>query len=259
MLDLRAALFALVVIASIALGGWVVSLFRRDVSLVDSLWPLFFFLGALTYFGFEPMAAQRPALVLILVAVWAVRLSVHLTVRNFGKAEDRRYQAIRARNEPGFEWKSVYLVFGLQAGLAWIIALPLFAAMSGSAPYNALDTLALMLWTAGFACEAVADWQLARFKSNPAQRGRVLDTGLWRYSRHPNYFGEALLWWGFYAFAAAAGAWWTLFAPVLMTVLLLKVSGVPLLEQDIAERRPGYRDYIHRTSAFIPRPPKDLA
>jgi steroid 5-alpha reductase family enzyme len=131
--------------------------------------------------------------------------------------------------------------------------------MSGSAPYNALDTLGVLLWLAGFACEAIADWQLVRFKANPAQRGRVLDTGLWRYSRHPNYFGEALLWWGFYAFAAAAGGWWTLFAPVLMTVLLLKISGVPLLEHDIAERRPGYRDYVQRTSAFIPRPPKDLA
>jgi steroid 5-alpha reductase family enzyme len=111
----------------------------------------------------------------------------------------------------------------------------------------------------GFGFEAIGDWQLARFKANPSNRAEVLDSGLWRYTRHPNYFGEAALWWGYYLIAAAAGGWWTVFAPVLMTVLLLRVSGVTLLEQDIRNRRPRYRDYVARTNAFFPGRPKEAA
>jgi steroid 5-alpha reductase family enzyme len=161
---------------------------------------------------------------------------------------------MRRRNNPGFAWKSLYLVFGLQAILAWLIAMPLMAAVAGATPVGPLDYAGIALWALGMIFEAVGDWQLARFKADPANRGKVMDRGLWRYTRHPNYFGESCLWWGYYLLAVAAGGWWTLFSPVLMTFLLLRVSGVALLEKDIGERRPAYRDYMRRTNAFIPGP-----
>jgi len=258
-LDPHATLLALCAILLLAFAGWLLSVARRDVSIVDSLWSLFFLCGALVYFAATPAPAPRAALVLSLVAIWALRLSGYLTWRNHGQPEDHRYQAMRARNQPGFAWKSLYLVFGLQAVLAAIIGLPLYAAMSAVTTINAVDLIGFALWAVGFAFETIGDWQLARFKADPSSRGKVLQTGLWRYTRHPNYFGEAVLWWGYYLLAVAAGGWWTIFAPLLMTVLLLKVSGVALLERDIGERRPGYRDYIARTNAFIPGRPKAKA
>ena len=258
MLDWTAALAALAAIAILALAGWVLSVRLRNAGVVDSLWSLFFLLGAGVYAAAAGAEGPRAWLLLALVALWALRLSGYLTWRNWGEPEDRRYQAIRARNQPGFAWKSLYLVFGLQAALAWIIAMPLLAALSGGGSLGALDAAGVALWLAGCAFEAIGDAQLARFKADPANRGRVLASGLWRYTRHPNYFGEALLWWGYFTIAVAAGGAWTAFAPLLMTILLLKVSGVALLEKDIGERRPDYRAYLERTSAFIPWPPKEL-
>lgn len=244
----------------LAVLGWLVSLALRNVNLVDSLWSLFFLAAAVTYASQQQEITPRAILVLTLVTVWALRLAAYLTLRNFGKPEDRRYQAIRARHTPGFAWKSLYLIFLLQAGLAWLISLPLFAAIVATKPLGALDALASAIMLAGLIVETLADLQLRRFKRDPANRGRVLDQGLWRYSRHPNYFGEALVWWGFGLMALSAGAWWALVSPVLMTYLLLKVSGVPLLEQDMAQRNPAYRDYVARTSSFIPwRPRKPAA
>jgi steroid 5-alpha reductase family enzyme len=196
-------------------------------------------------------------LVLVLVTVWAVRLAAFLAARNWNAPEDHRYQAIRARNQPHFEWKSLYLVFGLQGLLAWLVSAPLAAAVASPAPLGPLDWIGGLLVAFGIVFEAVADAQLARFRRDPASAGRVLDSGLWRWSRHPNYFGECCVWWGFYLLAVAAGGAWTVFAPLLMTLLLLRVSGVALLEKDIGERRPAYRDYVARTSAFIPWPPRD--
>jgi len=242
--------------ATLALGviGWVFTLRKDNVNLVDSLWSMFFLLAAAVYAGVAPTAGPRTPLVLGLTALWAVRLSAHLAVRNWGKPEDRRYQAIRANHSPGFAWKSLYVVFGLQAVLAWIVSLPLHAAIVSPAPLNPLDVIGTVLMLAGLTIETTADRQLERFRTDPGNRGRVMDSGLWRYSRHPNYFGEACVWWGFWLVAAGAGAWWTLLSPLLMTLLLLRVSGVTLLEKDIVERRPGYRDYMRRTSAFIPWP-----
>lgn len=240
----------------LALLGWLLSLVLRNVNLVDSLWSLFFLAAAVTYASLLPETAPRTGLILALVIVWALRLAGHLAMRNWGKPEDRRYQAIRANHTPGFAWKSLYIVFGLQAVLAWLISLPLHAAIVSPTPLGLLDVFGVALVLAGLTVETLADRQLSRFKRDPANRGRVLDQGLWRYSRHPNYFGEACLWWGFGLLASAAGAWWALASPVLMTFLLLRVSGVVLLERDIAERRPAYRDYIARTSAFIPWPPR---
>jgi steroid 5-alpha reductase family enzyme len=239
-----------------AVGAWLVSIPMRNVSIADSLWSLLFVLMTLVYVLVAPAAGDRALLTLFLVGVWAVRLSAYLTQRNWGQPEDRRYQAIRRENEPGFWLKSLYMVFGLQAILAWIISLPLMTAVVTPTPLGWLDYTAVGLWLIGLAFEAVADAQLAAFKTCPESQGRVMDGGLWRYSRHPNYFGEACVWWGLWLLAAASGAWWTIISPLLMTLLLLRVSGVTLLEGDIVDRRPGYREYAARTNVFVPGPPR---
>ena len=247
---------ALVALLVVAVAAWLVSLPLRNVSLVDSLWSLKFLLCAGLYVGLQATPAPRAWLVLVLVAVWAVRLAVHITWRNHGHGEDRRYQQIRRNNEPGFAFKSLYIVFGLQALLAWVISLPLLAAATGTAPLGWLDALGVLLWVVGFVFEAGGDWQLARFTANRANAGKVMDRGFWAWTRHPNYFGDACAWWGLGVLGVAAGGWWSVPGPLLMTLLLLKVSGVSLLEKDIGERRPGYADYVRRTSAFLPRPPR---
>jgi steroid 5-alpha reductase family enzyme len=222
------------------------------VSIVDSLWSLMLFSAGVVYsLGCDPRA-PRLAFVLWLLALWAGRLALYITARNLGKGEDHRYQAIRARNDPGFQWKSLYLVFWLQAALAWVISLPLLGAFSSLRPLGVLDAIGAALWVVGFVFETGGDWQLARFKRDPANAGKVMDRGFWRYTRHPNYFGEFCVWWGFGFFAFAAGAWWAVPGPLLITFLLLKVSGVSLLEKDIGNRRPQYADYVLKTNAFFP-------
>lgn len=193
---------------------------------------------------------------LALAAIWALRLSAYITWRNRGEPEDARYQAIREKYSPHFELKSLGIVFLLQGVLAWIISLPLLAAITGSRPWHLVDAAAVALVLFGILFESIADTQLARFKADPGSRGRVLDSGLWRYTRHPNYFGECCVWWGFYLFAVAAGGWWSIISPILMTFLLLRVSGVALLEKDIRVRRPDYAGYIKRTNAFLPGLPR---
>ncbi len=242
------AMFGLAVIA------WMISTARRNVGLVDIFWSLFILIAAAIIAITGPATGPRAFLTLALVAIWALRLAAYLAKRNWNAPEDHRYRAIRARNEPGFTWKSLYLVFGLQAVLAWLIAAPVAGAISIASPLGALDIAGALLAVFGIAFEAIGDAQLARFKADPANGGRVMDRGLWRYTRHPNYFGEFCVWWGLYVIALGAGAWWTVFSPLLMSVLLLKVSGVTLLEKDIGERRPGYRDYVARTNAFFPGP-----
>ena len=254
MFDLNTYLTALAVLSLIALASWSVSLVKRDVSIVDSLWSLFLLAAAIVYAVRLDDTGPRAALVLTLVIIWSIRLSAHITWRNRGMPEDHRYQAIRRNNEPHFELKSLYIVFGLQAVLAWIVSIPLLAAIASPRDLGVLDFVGIALWIVGFLFETVADWQLARFKSDAKNRGQVMDRGLWRYTRHPNYFGEFCVWWGFYLIAFAAGGWWSVISPLLMSWLLLRVSGVALLEKDIGERRPAYRDYVARTNAFIPGP-----
>ncbi len=237
---------------------WVVSVIKRDVSIVDGIWSLMLLLGAVVYSSGVDLYTSRSSIILTLVLVWALRLSIHIVWRNWGEPEDRRYQEIREKYEPNFAVKSLGIIFIFQAVLAWIISMPLWAALTVPIAFTRLDVLAVMLWTVGMAFETVGDWQLARFTADPSNRGKVMDRGLWRYTRHPNYFGECLIWWGLYLFAVPVGAWWTIVAPILLTYMLLKFSGVTLLEAHIVHRRPAYRDYIARTNAFIPGPPKNI-
>jgi len=246
------ALQALLWMAPLAFCAWLLSLRKKDVSIVDSFWPLLILTGGAAYALTMPQTGPRTTVVLILLALWAARLATHITWRHWNQPEDRRYQAIRARNQPHFRWKSLVLVFALQTMLAWIVSLSVLAAILNMRPWSWLDTLAVCLIVGGALFEAVADWQLARFKDEKAHQGQVMDRGLWRNSRHPNYFGEFCVWWGFYLLALSAQGWWAIASPVLMTVLLLRVSGVALQEKDIAERRPGYIDYMARTNAFFP-------
>jgi steroid 5-alpha reductase family enzyme len=237
---------------------WLASVPLRNVTIVDTLWSLMFVIAAFAYAASTTPLEPRAQLLLVLVTIWGLRLALYLGRRNFGHEEDRRYQKIRKRNEPGFTWKSLYLVFGLQALLAWVISLPLLGGIAGdSSPLGWLDYAGVALWLVGLYFEAVGDWQLTRFKANPANAGQVMDQGLWGLTRHPNYFGDFCVWWGFGLIALSAGAWWALLGPALMSVLLLRVSGVTLLERDIGLRRPGYAEYIRRTNAFFPGPRRD--
>ncbi len=255
MLETGSFLSALPGLIALAVLGWLISLPRRNVDHVDTLWSLMFLLAFVLYAGFPPETV-RGRLVFVLVLLWSLRLSIFITARNWGHEEDRRYQAIRARNQPNFAVSSVYRVFIFQAVLAWIISLPLYGAAQGSSPLGPLDYAGLALWVIGFAFEAGGDWQLSRFKRDPANAGKVMDRGFWRFTRHPNYFGDFCVWWGFYLIAVSAGAWWSIIGPLIMSWLLLKISGVALLEKDIAERRPAYAEYIRRTNAFFPGWPK---
>ncbi|HEY0907431.1 MAG TPA: DUF1295 domain-containing protein [Methylophilus sp.] len=249
-------IYCLYAIALFALAGWMLSFATRHYSHVDSMWSLFMLITAGTTALFlAPDLSSRASWVLFAVSVWALRLSLFITWRNWGK-EDYRYETIRKNNEPHFWLKSLYIVFAFQALLAWIISYPLFAAISSDLPWQLLDLPAALLFMMGVGWETLADWQLSRFRADPHNHQGVMRQGLWRYCRHPNYFGECLVWWGFALFGVASGSHWAWLSPVLMTLLLLKVSGVGLMEQTIHQRRPGYDDYIASTNAFIPGLPK---
>lgn len=252
----------LTAMAVFAFTGWLLSLYRNNVTHVDSMWSLFFMVAAFSFSAsiqhLGQDLSQRALLVMILLSIWALRLCLYLTWRNWGPHEDHRYAAIRKNNAPYFKLTSIYIVFGLQAVLAWVVSLSLLGAITSNAPLNGADAAGVLLIISGLVWETVADYQLSRFKSNPGNHGKVLNQGLWRFSRHPNYFGECCVWWGFYLMALAGGAWWSVPSALLMTLLLLKISGVALLEKDIAERRPGYIEYLKSTSRFIPWRPKDV-
>ena len=254
MLDIDAWLTALAVMLGAAVVTWAVSVPLRNVTIVDTLWGLLFVIAALTYATSVPTPGPRTPLVVALVVMWGLRLAAYLAWRSRGHPEDRRYQEIRRRNEPNFAFKSLYLVFGFQAVLAWLISLPLLGATASGAPLGWLDGLGIALWLLGFTFEAGGDWQLARFKADPGNAGKVMDRGFWRYTRHPNYFGDFCVWWGLYLLALSAGAWWSIVGPIAMSFMLLRVSGVALLEKDIGQRRPEYAEYVRRTNAFFPGP-----
>ena len=255
MFDFNTWLLALIALPAFAFAGWVVSLAIRNVSIVDIMWSIMFLIAAGVYYYFADVG-PRATLVMLLVFLWSVRLAGYIAWRNWGDEEDYRYQAIRRNNSPNFEFKSLYIVFGLQAGLAWLISLPLLAAMIGMRPIGLIDLVGIILWIVGFIFESLGDLQLAQFKSSAENKGKVLNTGLWKFTRHPNYFGNFCIWWGFFLIALSAGGWWSIVSPLLMTFLLLRVSGVAMLERDIGKRRPEYADYVETTNAFFPGPPK---
>jgi len=245
----------LATIVLLMFAAWLLSLRLRNVAIVDVFWGIAIAGAGLTWLSSEADPGARGALAVLLAALWAARLALHILWRSRGKPEDRRYRVIRARNEPNFAFKSLYLVFGLQAVLASIVAMPLLGATLSTEPLGALDFAGAGVWLGGFVLQGTADFQLARFQKRPDADRAVMDRGVWRYSRHPNYFGEFLMWWGIWLIATAGGAWWTCVGPLLLTFLLLRVSGVALTEKDIASRRPEYQDYLRRTSAFLPWPP----
>ena len=238
---------------------WFVSLWRRDVSIIDWFWAAAFALFAWVAIIREDAFQWRPLLLASLLSLWALRLGLHLALRSRGKGEDPRYQAMRRKSGSSFWWVSLFKVNLFQGLLVALISAPVWQVVraSDSGGWNLLDALALPMILLGVAIEVIADLQLTRFRNRPDSRGRVLDSGLWRYSRHPNYFGNALLWWGIGLLALATpSSLWSLIGPLIMTFLLLRVSGVTLLEESLVESRPRYRDYIESTSSFIPWPPR---
>jgi steroid 5-alpha reductase family enzyme len=250
-----AALLGLGTILAVVSLVWILSVRLRDASIVDVCWGLGFVLLAWLYGLSSPTLTPRSWLVITLTTLWGARLAVHILRRNHGKGEDPRYQAMRASHGASFWWRSLFTVFWLQGAILWFVALPLLVAVRAPQPSDVtiVDGLGILLFAVGFGFEVVGDYQLARFRTEPANRGKVLDSGLWRYTRHPNYFGDATLWWGLYVIAASTpGGWVTVLSPVLMTLLLLRVSGVALLERGLTASKPGYRAYIASTPAFFP-------
>jgi steroid 5-alpha reductase family enzyme len=236
---------------------WLISLRLRDASIIDVFWGTGFILLNGLYFFLAPGGTPaRKWVAALLVTAWGARLSLHIFLRNRWRGEDFRYANWRAQYGARWAWRSYLQVFLLQGALIWFISLPLLAANSLPAPPSLLDTLGVLIWGIGFYFEAAGDAQLARFRADPANRGRLFTGGVWRFTRHPNYFGDAAQWWGFWLLAAGAGGWWTLFSPALMTWLLLRVSGVAMLERTMQDK-PGYAAYTRRTSAFVPRLPRN--
>jgi steroid 5-alpha reductase family enzyme len=256
------ALLAVTLLAALAamLGLWLLSLARRDASIVDVWWgPGFAWIAGVALLLAPEGPGARGVLAAGLAALWGARLGGYLLWRSWGTGEDYRYRAMRRRHGERFGRVSLVTVFGLQGLLQWLVSLPLQVAILArqQPPLGFLDVLGAGLVGLGLVFEAVGDAQLARFKRDPAHAGQVMDRGLWRYSRHPNYFGDCLVWWGLYAVACGApGGWLSLPAPALKTWLLLRVSGVRLLERSLVKRKPGYADYAARTSAFVPWPPR---
>jgi len=256
MSEFQALLSGLYAIAGIMVLVWLCSVFLRNVSIIDLFWGPVIAVAGVFYWLPLSSPGARAYLMLVLVCVWALRLAVYLTARNHGKPEDRRYAEMRQRNEPAWWLKSLLYVFALQAVLAWIVSFPVYGAMTGDALLGILDAAGVVIFMFGLVWESLADWQLARFLRDRTNDAAVMDKGVWRYSRHPNYFGEFCLWWGVYLLALGAGAWWTIVGPLVLSFFLLRVSGVSMLEKDISERRPAYQEYVRKTSTFFPRPPR---
>ena len=245
-------LHALLINLLFAYGGWLLSLKKNNVTHVDIMWSLFFVLNALYFYTvFTP--SLRSTLILFLVLLWGLRLSIYLAIRNWGKSEDARYLKIRQNNEPNFRYKSVYIIFGFQSILAWIVGSILFMAIENDHPLTWLDSLGLLITLCGIIYESIADYQLMQFKNDIKNRGKLLQSGLWKLSRHPNYFGEILVWWGFFITTLVTGIHFNLIAPLLMTFLILRFSGVTLLEANLIKKFNGYDDYQKKVNTIIPR------
>lgn len=248
---------ALPVLIIAATFTWLLSLPLRNVDIADASLSLLVFVAGVIYALAADPRAPRLSFTLWLCALWAARMAWHLATRNpAGTRESRHHAELRARHQPHFALKSLYLVFWPRALIAWVMSLPLLGAFASNRPTGWLDNLGLALWTAGMVLVTVADWQLRRFAADPANAAAVLDRGLWRFSRHPNYFGECCTWWGFYALALSAGGWWALPGPLLVSWRLWS-AGVSRVERDIGNRRPRYADYVLKTNVFLPSRPRN--
>ena len=249
----------LLIVMTLMVALWLASIALRDVSFIDSFWALGMVMVAGTTYAMADGAAERQQLLVLLTAIWGVRLGLHLFLRWRREGADPRYVALLAKAPGNPHLFSLRKVFLTQGPLLWLVTLPVQLGQLDSEPV-ALGNLAMLgaaLAVIGILFETIGDWQLARFKADPANAGAVMDRGLWRYTRHPNYFGDACVWWGLYLVAAeTASGRWALISPVFLTFILIKWSGAALLERRLKRSRPGYTDYIERTSGFFPWPPK---
>ncbi len=248
-----------IIIISILTLLWIISVIIKNASIVDIFWGLGFVIANICFFLMSGEFYLRQILLLALVTIWGLRLSIHLFFRNFGKGEDFRYQEFRRKyGIKRYWWISYFQVFLLQGFLLMLVSVTLLGTNIGtnSNKLNFLDYLGVVIWIIGFVFEAGGDYQLKRFKSNPANKGKILNIGFWKYTRHPNYFGDTAVWWSFAIFSLASGSFWQIFGTIIMTFLIIKVSGVALLEKSLNDSKPQYRDYIDKTSSFIPWFPK---
>jgi len=249
---------ALIILALVTLL-WVWSVFIKNVSIVDIFWGLGYVVVNAVYVFTSGELNARKILILALVSIWGLRLAIYLAMRNIGKGEDFRYQEFRRNYGPKrYWWFSFFQTFLLQGGLIMIISLPLLGINSSESDgtLKVLDYIGILVWLIGFTFEAGGDYQLSRFKRNPKNKGKVLNTGFWKYTRHPNYFGDCAVWWAYGIFSIAAGSYWHIIGSIIMTFLIIKISGVSLLEKTLKETKPQYKDYIHKTNSFFPWFPK---
>lgn len=236
---------------------WFYSIYIKNVSIVDIFWGLGFVILNTYYLLAVDSFTNRQILLLILVSLWGIRLSGYLAFRNIGKPEDYRYQQFRQDYGPErYWWFSYFQVFLLQGGLILIVSLPLLAININQSGINWLDYIAVLVWSLGFIFEAGGDYQLAQFKKNPKNKGKVLRSGFWKYTRHPNYFGDATVWVAYALFCIASGSYWQIMGTIIMILLIVKVSGVAMLERTLKDTKPAYREYIEKTHSFIPWFPK---
>jgi steroid 5-alpha reductase family enzyme len=255
-----AMLVSAITISSIMLCTWLLSVIIKNASIVDIVWGFGFAVNAIVLSIAVTGNSGRQILVACLVGVWGFRLAGYLAKRNIGHGEDWRYKAMRKKKGAAFPLISLVTVFGLQGVLMFVVSLPVMFSNADSSPgVGPIAVMGVIAWMVGFGFEAVGDAQLARFKKDPANAGKVMNKGLWSLTRHPNYFGDSLMWWGIWIIAAETGSGvWSVVGPIVMTFFLLKVSGVPMLERSLSKRREGWDQYVATTSGFIPRPPKRL-
>ena len=253
-----AMLTAAIVIVVLMLGTWVVSLVVGNASIVDVVWGLGFVVVAWAVRLRADGNDARQWLLVAMTTVWGLRLAIYLFWRNHGKGEDFRYRSMRKHYGERFGLISLATVFGLQGVIMWIVSLPVQLGQVRATPsVGVIAWVGVGVWLIGIVFESVGDAQLVAFKNDPATAGTVMDRGLWRYTRHPNYFGDACVWWGIALVAAETGIGAIgLVGAVVMNTMLVRVSGVALLEKSLVKRRAGYAEYIARTSSFIPRPPR---
>ncbi len=247
------------VVAVLMLGTFAYAMLTKVHAIMDTMWPLGFVLIALVSFGLSAGAGSfgRRLLVLVLTGVWGLRLGAHIFSRNQGQGEDKRYASLLRRNRGNLAVFVLRYIYWMQGRVMWFVSLPVQAAMYEHAPVGRVAWLGAAVWAVGFGFEAVGDAQLRRFRADPANAGRVLDTGLWRYTRHPNYFGDAVAWFGLWLLACSHWLGLLLVAcPVYMTNMLVRHTGKKLLEKHMARSKgAAYADYVRRTSSFIPWPP----